>query len=221
MSATQIEAASSALLSPQNRVGRFSYDTVAGMWNWDDEVFRILALPPWSVTPTAEYFLSRTHPEDRAAVSDALVAAERDGQPFSVSCRVTAADGAERKVLIVCLAGACRADEPTSAIDGHLIDLTADFRKDGELVARQAVLESARHRATIERAVGGLMVAYGLDADRAFDMLRWWSQNSNVKVRVLAGRLVEASSRGAASGQAVRETFDELLHDVSAPRAAD
>ena len=38
----------------------------------------------------------------------------------------------------------------------------------------------------IEQAKGMLMLIYGLDADAAFDLLKWRSQKSNVKLRRLA-----------------------------------
>lgn len=218
MSAIQVEGVSNAQTSSQSRVGRFSHNPVEGAWSWNDDVFRILGLLPWSVTPSTEHLVSSTHPEDRQLVSETLDRAATDGQPFSLSYRLTAADDAERKVLMV---GVARRDRvSTPVIDGYLVDLTEDFRQDAEQVARRAVHESAQHRATIERALGGLMVAYGLDGDGAFDMLRWWSQNRNMKVRDLAGRLVEAASRGATSATEIRETFDELLHDVTAHRTS-
>ncbi len=216
MTTTREEAESSAPPPPQVRVGRFSYNTEAGIWDWDDEVFRILGLQPWSITPTTEYMLSCRRPEDRGRVLDVLTRAEADGKPASVSYTLVAADGIERRVLLVCESAEVGPEQDSvRAINGHYIDLTADFRQESEKVAQQAVADSAQHRATIERAVGGLMVGYGLDADRAFDMLRWWSQNKNVKVRDLAGRFVDAASTGATSGLAVREALDVLLHDAT------
>jgi AmiR/NasT family two-component response regulator len=43
----------------------------------------------------------------------------------------------------------------------------------------------------IEQAKGMLMLVYGLDAAAAFDLLRWRSQESNIKLRRLAQQLVE------------------------------
>jgi hypothetical protein len=215
VSATQDEARSGTQATPYARVGKFSFNTEAGIWDWDDEVFRIHGLQPLSITPTTEYMLSCKHPEDRAGVSEVLVRAQRDGKPFSASHRLTAADGVERRVLMVCDAGVRDGAGSVTSIAGYYIDLTEDFRQEGLKAAHKAVVESAEHRAIIERAVGGLMVAYGLNSEQAFGMLRWWSQNKNVKVRDLAGRLVEAASRGAASGLEIRKTFDTLLRDLS------
>ena len=33
-----------------------------------------------------------------------------------------------------------------------------------------------------------LMLVYGIDADTAFDLLRWRSQHTNVKLRLLASK---------------------------------
>lgn len=215
VSATQDKAESATQATPYARIGKFSFNTVAGIWDWDEEVFRIHGLQPWSLTPTTEYMLSCKHPEDRAGVAEVLVRAQRDGKPFSVSHRLIAADGVERRVLMVCDAGVRAGAESVTSIAGYYIDLTEDFRRENVKAANKAVVESAEHRATIERAVGGLMVAYGLTSEQAFGMLRWWSQNKNVKVRDLAARLVEAASKGAASGLEIRKTFDALLHDLS------
>lgn len=51
---------------------------------------------------------------------------------------------------------------------------------------RQAI--GARH--LIGQAQGILMERYGLDADRAFDVLRRYSRNNNVKLKVVADRII-------------------------------
>ena len=50
----------------------------------------------------------------------------------------------------------------------------------------------AAARAKIEQAKGVLMAAYGTSAERAFDILVWRSQGTNVKVRHLAARFLAA-----------------------------
>ena len=74
---------------------------------------------------------------------------------------------------------------------------------------------SAENRAVIEQAKGALMLAYGLDSDQAFAMLRWWSRNRNVKVRDLAGKLVEIARAGAVSDHELRNNIDAQLHDIT------
>jgi AmiR/NasT family two-component response regulator len=48
----------------------------------------------------------------------------------------------------------------------------------------------------IEQAKGMLMLAYGLGAVAAFDLLRWRSQETNVKLRRLARQIVRAVDDG-------------------------
>lgn len=70
-------------------------------------------------------------------------------------------------------------------------------------------------RAVIERAKGMLMFIYDIDADGAFELLKWRSQATNVKLRLLAEQLVEdlvCGNRGA--GGASRLACDSLLFTV-------
>ena len=196
------------------QVGRFTCDLVTGTWEWDDEVFRIHGLEPGSITPTTEYVLNGKHPEDRERVAGVLTQAARTGEPFSVSYRLNGADGVERRIVLVCEGGVCEDDKVTS-IDGYYIDLTADFRAESEEFANEAVAAASESRAIIEQAKGSLMLAYGLDADQAFAMLTWWSSHRNVKVRELAGRLVELWESGSATSDDLRQRSDVLLHDVA------
>ncbi len=200
------------------QVGRFTCDLLTGTWEWDDEVFRIHGLEPGSITPTTEYLLNAKHPEDRERVAAVLRQASLTGEPFSISYRLTGTDGVERRVVLVCEGGVCEDDTVTS-IDGYYVDLTAEFRAEGEQYATAAVAASAESRAVIEQAKGSLMLAYGLDADQAFSMLNWWSSHRNLKVRELATRLVTAWEGGTASSDDLRHRFDALLHDIaSTPR---
>jgi hypothetical protein len=198
------------------QVGRFTYDVVAGTWEWDDEVFRIHGLDPGSITPTTDYVLNCKHPEDRERVAAVLAQTSTTGRPFSISYRLIDANSVERRVVLVCEGGVCEGDTVTS-IDGYYIDLTDDFRAEGEVLASQAIAASVEHRATIEQAKGSLMFAYGLDADQAFAMLGWWSSHHQVKVRDLAARLVDTMESGSATSEELRLRFDALLHDVAAP----
>ena len=76
----------------------------------------------------------------------------------------------------------------------------------------------------IERAKGALMVTYGLTADAAFDLLRFHSQNGNVKIRAIAAQLTNLLSASRTSTEGITR-FDRLLKEVTrslqpAPRSA-
>jgi len=201
------------------RVGRFTHDVAARTWKWDDEVFRIHGLEPGDVEPTTEYVLGCAAPDDRERVAEVLIRSTTTGEPFSVCYLLDAEDDTERRVVLVCEGGVCDPDTevPVTQLDGYYVDLTDDFAQVASEEAREAVAASAEHRAAIEQAKGSLMLAYGLDADQAFAMLRWWSRSKNVKVRDLAEHLTEIASSGELTDQPLRRTMDNLLYDGAAP----
>ncbi len=201
-------------------VGRFTYDLVGKTWEWDDEVYRIHGLEPGSITPTTDYVLNCKHPADRERVAAVLAQASRTGEPFSISYRLTGADGVERRVVLVCEGGICEENKWTS-LDGYYVDLTEDFHAEGMEMANEAVAASSASRAVIEQAKGSLMLAYGLDAEQAFAMLNWWSSHRNLKVRDLAARLVETWESGSATTDEMRRRFDALMHDIATAHTKD
>ena len=196
------------------QTGRFSYDVLTGKWDWDDDVYRIHGYEPGSVEPTTELVLESKHPDDRARVKALLDRISSAGGPFSMSYRIIGGDDVERRVVLVGDAEMCPPDDVTT-IDGYYIDLTEDFAEESEEYAQAAVEASAESRAVIEQAKGALMLAYGLDSDQAFAMLRWWSRNRNVKVRDLAAKLVEIARAGSVTDSELRSNFDMQLHDIT------
>ena len=56
------------------------------------------------------------------------------------------------------------------------------------------------------------MLIYGIDADKAFGLLRWQSQETNVKLRLLAEQLAEEFLAVTNDGQLPqRGTFDKIF----------
>lgn len=68
-------------------------------------------------------------------------------------------------------------------------DLNAAPAGDEQQRITNAVSEIIEHRAAIQHTVGMMMVIYDLDADQAFELLKWISQTNNVKLRILAEQL--------------------------------
>ena len=64
--------------------------------------------------------------------------------------------------------------------------------------------------AVIEQAKGVLMATYGIEANRAFEILTWRSQETNVKIRELAARFMAAISASHLSPQS-RSHVDHTL----------
>jgi hypothetical protein len=196
--------------------GRFSYDVELDRWEWDDDVFRVHGYAPGAVEPTSKLVLESKHPDDRARVVAALERVKATGEAFSISYRLIGGDGVERRVVLVGEGNPPMCPGQVTSVEGYYIDLTTDFDEESEEAAHAAVEASAEHRAVIEQAKGALMLAYGLDEDAAFAMLRWWSRNRNVKVREVAQRLVDNAREGEATDSETRSAIDALLHDVTA-----
>ena len=67
------------------------------------------------------------------------------------------------------------------------------------------------NRAEIEQAKGMLMLVYGVNADRAFEVLRWRSQQENVKIRDVAAALVDEIQAGMTIEEHHRRRLDEIV----------
>jgi hypothetical protein len=72
-----------------------------------------------------------------------------------------------------------------------------------------AVAEIVEQRAAIEQAKGILMAVYDIDAHAAFDLLRWRSQHTNTKLRLLAEQLM--TDFRSLDLRTLRSTFDQLF----------
>ncbi len=195
--------------------GRFSYDVPTDKWRWDDDVYEIHGIEPGELTPTTDLIIAYKHSEDRERVRATLERAMSDGAPFNVYYRLVRRDGDERRVVLTG-EGEHGADGRVEMLFGYYVDVTPDFDEDAAEYASAAVAASAEHRAAIEQAKGALMLSYGLDADAAFAMLRWWSRTRNMKVRTVAERLLDLIRSGDASDQGLRRMVDVLLDDLTA-----
>jgi len=71
---------------------------------------------------------------------------------------------------------------------GYYVDITPSEREHQDQVTA-AVAVIAESRADIERTKGMLMPIYGMDDSAAFEVLKWRSQETNTKLRLLAQRL--------------------------------
>lgn len=59
-----------------------------------------------------------------------------------------------------------------------------------------ALRRALASRAAIQRAVGILMMRYGIDQVRAFEVLSHWSTHSNLELGAVAENLTEAVAEG-------------------------
>ncbi len=182
-------------------------------WEWSPEVARIHGYDPDAVTPTTRLVLSHKHPDDYAQVAAALEESRRMRKPYSTRHRIITVDGTTREMVVI---GERMRDDSGQVIgtQGFYIDVTPAGAARSAIIS-EAVAEIAENRATIEQVKGVLMLVYRIDPDAAFDLLRWRSQETNVKLRALAEQLL-ADVRALEYDDNVppRETFDRLLLTV-------
>jgi PAS domain S-box-containing protein len=162
------------------RVGWFRLYFDDERWEWSPEVEQIHGYEPGTVQPTTALVLSHKHPEDYEQVAATLDEIRRTHEPFSTRHRIIDVQGRTREVVVV--AGHLRNDAgEVIGTDGFYVDLTRSVEEHQTMIT-EAVAEIAEHRSTIEQAKGVLMMVYDIDADAAFDVLRWRSQESNIKL---------------------------------------
>ncbi|WP_418060307.1 PAS and ANTAR domain-containing protein [Pimelobacter simplex] len=201
------------------QTGRFVYHVATEAWEWDDDVSAIHGYAPGEAVPTTELIMQHKHEQDRPLFQATLSQAIADGEPFNVYYRILVHD----QVRYVVLAGEGQYDGDRSGgradrLVGYYLDLTPELEAETSAAADAAVAASAKARDTIEQAKGILMLGYGLDADAAFAMLKWWSRNRNVKVREVAERLIQVAREGHVSHPGLRRLLDALLDDLTASR---
>jgi ANTAR domain/PAS fold len=165
---------------------------------------------PGTVSPTTELVLSHKHPDDKPTVAQLIEQVRQFGVAFSSRHRIIDTAG---KIHLVVVVGDRWKDDAGEVIGttGFYIDVTDEFDADMQRTLDEVVATIAARRATINQAMGMLMLAHGVSPDEAFRMLARQSQQTNVKLRDLAAQFVEEAT---ASPIADAARVDEILWTV-------
>ncbi|WP_083583600.1 PAS and ANTAR domain-containing protein [Rhodococcus zopfii] len=197
------------------RVGSFRFIVATDEWEWSDAVARMHGYEPGTVHPTTELVLSHKHPDDLAQITEVLNSQRTTGRPFSSRHRIIDTDGNVKQVVVV---GDQLLDAAGTVIgtSGFYVDLTDSYADDIRENVDEALSTLAESRAIIEQAKGVLMLVYGISADHAFEILTWRSQETNIKLRALAQRIVDivAEGSGPRISDSARNEFDHFLMTV-------
>jgi PAS domain S-box-containing protein len=183
-------------LGEPQRVGRFRFFLDGHRWEWSAAVARMHGYKPGQVQPTTDLLLKHKHPDDRERVA-AVLDRVMGGKPFSSRHRILDTGGRTHCVVVV---GDRMLDGEGTVIgtSGFYVDVTDSLQTDISNVLT-AVTDA---RARIEQAKGVLMSAYGISAERAFDILVWRSQETQLKLRDVANRFLNAlASKASAETQ--------------------
>ena len=172
------------------RVGWFRFYFADERWEWSPQVERMHGYEPGQVRPTTDLVLSHKHPEDYGQVAATLDEIRRTSGAFSTRHRIIDTHGEVRHVVVV---GDQLFDDDDTVVGTHgfYVDVTPSMREAQDQIVSEAVAEIAEARGGIEQAKGMLMLIYRISADSAFELLKWRSQETNVKLRVLAEQIVE------------------------------
>jgi PAS domain S-box-containing protein len=195
--------------APQ-RVGKFRFYFGDQRWEWSEQVQQIHGYEPGTVTPTTELVLSHKHPDDRGQVAARIEDILSTHKAFSTRHRIIDTGGAEHYVVVVA-DQLCDEGGEVIGTHGFYIDVTSLSEEIREDVRTAEMTEFTQNRAAIERAKGMLMLIYGLDEDAAFDLLRWLSQESNTKLRLLAHQIVKDFRQAGHSAIQSMTLLDQLL----------
>jgi hypothetical protein len=192
------------------RVGWFCFYFDDDRWEWSPQVEKMHGYLPGSVTPNTEIVLSHKHPDDYRHVADTLDLIRHTRQAFSSRHRIIDVEGRVHHVVVV--GDLLRGDYGSVfGTHGFYIDVTPSEQERQDQVTA-AVTRTAEARADIEQARGMLMLIYGMDESAAFELLKWRSQETNVKLRLLAEQV--AADFVALSGSETpppRSAYDNLL----------
>jgi fructose-specific component phosphotransferase system IIB-like protein len=172
------------------RVGWFRFYFADERWEWSPQVERMHGYEPGQVHPTTDLVLSHKHPDDYGQVAATLDEIRRTSGGFSTRHRIIDTHGDVHHVVVV---GDQLFDDNDSVVGTHgfYVDVTPSIREAQDQIVSEAVAEIAEARGGIEQAKGMLMLIYRISADSAFELLKWRSQETNVKLRVLAEQIVE------------------------------
>jgi hypothetical protein len=191
-------------------VGSFRYLLADDTWEWSDAVAIMHGYEPGTVCPTVELMLHHKHPDDKEQLAILLASVRTSGAPFSSRHRIIDTKGNIKSVAVV---GSRILDDNGEILGtaGFYLDLSEEIGDEVRDGVDDAVAALAEARAVIEQAKGMLMAVYAISAQRAFEVLTWRSQETNIKVRRLAEQLVSEVTNGSAIEALHRSAFDHLL----------
>jgi ANTAR domain/PAS fold len=194
--------------APQ-RMGWFRFYFTDQRWEWSEQVQRMHGYEPGSVIPTTDLVLAHKHSDDRGQVAATIDDILHTHKAFSTRHRIIDTGGNVRHVVVV---GDRLHDDQGAVIGTHgfYVDVSPLPDQEREDLVTAKLAEITQQRASIEQAKGMLMLIYDISDDAAFNLLKWLSQEANVKLRLLARQICE-DFRGAGLTFTSQSDFDQLL----------
>ena len=195
-------------LGPHFLTGQFRCELHDESWWWSDEAYLIYGFAPGEVVPTTALIVAHNRPDEWNRARRIVVAACRNGTPFTSTHSIMDAAGQERTVVAVGQVVRDATSGRPARVQGYITDLTDEIRGRARVEATHQIRSAVEGREIIDRAKGVLALVYGMSADEAFGLLRGASNDRNVKVRDLAHLIVATATK---HGVESRNTLDDLL----------
>ncbi len=196
--------------------GSLRYRVDTGKMVWSDELFQIFGFTPGDVVPTLALMASHQHPQDRGRWERDVDRILADGRPFSRWHRII--DARRRVRTLQTAMDAVVGPDDTVELRGIVSDLTERLRRDRDEELATAVARSTQSRAVIDQAKGVLMATMDIDEAQAFDLLRWHSSYTNIKLRELAAMLLAGLADPTTAGLLPRQRLTAILTALIGPR---
>jgi PAS domain S-box-containing protein len=131
------------------QVASWDWDLEANVLLWSDNMFRLLGLEPGTITPTPEYVIEQTHPDDRPRVEAEIEAARRQGSPPDVTYRIVLPDGRIRVLRGATTAVAEMSDGRPTRLIGSVQDLTDTVEAERKLAESLTLMEAMQSGAPV------------------------------------------------------------------------
>ena len=189
-------------------VGWFRFYYRGEQWEWSPEVHRMHGYVKGGVAVTTELVISHMHPEDRPRATAMIDDIRRTHRSCIARYRIVDIEGAVHDVVVVG-GKLCEDSGQIVGTHGFYIDVTLSEQDRNDLLTT-ALATLSESRAVIEQAKGMLMMIYRMDADRAFEILRWRSRQTNVKLRLIADQVCE-ELRAVEPAACIADAADRIL----------
>ncbi|MGN6751622.1 MAG: PAS and ANTAR domain-containing protein [Intrasporangium sp.] len=198
-------------------VAAYRYDAVADQLWWSPQMYELFGFAPGDVVPTLALMDAHIHPDDRKMVHEVCCPAWRTGRPFTIRHRILDAGLGVRDIIAV--GESILAGDRYATVHAYYVDVTTAIGKDVRAGVTVALEETLRTRGVIDQVKGAVMLAYGVDADTAFTLLRGISNNHNLRLAQLAYYVADRLSSVERGAEPAQETLFQILASVAEHRA--
>lgn len=192
------------------------YDAVADILWWSPQMYALYGFAVGEVVPTLAVMETHIHPDDRQTVRAVCAPAWAAGRPFTVRHRIV--DAGQRVRDVIAVGEPIRANDRCVMVHLYFVDVTVQLGNDVRAGVTTALEETLRTRGVIDQVKGALMLAYGVDADTAFSLLRGISNNHNLRLAQLALYVADRVATVERGPEPAQETLFQILAAVAEER---